>query len=304
MLDRNPPAASRSVPSIGLSVAVHGALVVALFAVRFTVESPQLRSHTRVSLVAPVAVRQAPQVSLRRRLRAAEIHVTAKVAAPSLPSLLLPIDPPVLGAAPLSPMVVEVPPATKPISPKEIFPAPPQVRIGEFASVSSASTQSGPAAQIATAGFGDAGIASSARTGRMISSSVEFGDSGVSGAAAMSRHTIAASGFGDAESAAPKSAGARPLAPGAVSAAQIIEKPRPAYTEEARRLRIEGEVQLEVLFRASGQIDILRVVRGLGHGLDENAARAAQTIRFLPAKKEGRPVDSTATVHIIFQLAS
>ena len=69
-------------------------------------------------------------------------------------------------------------------------------------------------------------------------------------------------------------------------------------------MKIEGEVQLEVLFRASGQVDIVRVVRGLGHGLDENAAQAARTIRFLPARREGRPVDSTATVHIMFQLAS
>lgn len=67
---------------------------------------------------------------------------------------------------------------------------------------------------------------------------------------------------------------------------------------------IEGEVQLEVLFGASGEIHILRVVRGLGHGLDENAVHAAKAIRFLPAKRDGRAVDSTATVHIIFQLAS
>lgn len=92
--------------------------------------------------------------------------------------------------------------------------------------------------------------------------------------------------------------------PPAASAAQILDKPRPAYTEEARRLLIEGEVQLEVLFGASGEIHILRVVRGLGHGLDENAVHAAKAIRFLPAKRDGRAVDSTATVHIIFQLAS
>ena len=100
------------------------------------------------------------------------------------------------------------------------------------------------------------------------------------------------------------SAAARSQGPPPVTAAQILEKPRPAYTEEARRLQIEGEVQLEILFGASGEIHILRVLQGLGHGLDENAAQAARTIRFLPAKREGRPVDSTATVHIIFQLAS
>jgi TonB family protein len=105
-------------------------------------------------------------------------------------------------------------------------------------------------------------------------------------------------------SAASSSGGARPAAAPTASAAQILEKPRPAYTDEARRLQIEGEVQLEILFGASGEIHILRLVRGLGHGLDENAAQAARAIRYLPARRDGRPVDSTATVHIIFQLAS
>ena len=47
----------------------------------------------------------------------------------------------------------------------------------------------------------------------------------------------------------------------------------------------------------------MRVVRGLGHGLDENAISAAQSIRFRPAQRGGAPVDTTAIVHIIFQLA-
>ena len=105
-------------------------------------------------------------------------------------------------------------------------------------------------------------------------------------------------------SAAHSAVGQRAQAPPPASAAQILDKPRPAYTEEARRLEIEGEVQLEVVFGASGEVHILRVVRGLGHGLDENAVVAAKAIRFLPAKRDGHTVDSTAMVHIIFQLAS
>jgi len=49
---------------------------------------------------------------------------------------------------------------------------------------------------------------------------------------------------------------------------------------------------------------VLQVVRGLGHGLDEAATAAAQKIRFKPAQRDGRPCDMTATVHIVFQLAS
>jgi TonB family protein len=89
----------------------------------------------------------------------------------------------------------------------------------------------------------------------------------------------------------------------AVQPVEILEKPRPAYTAEARNLKLEGEVLVSVIFKANGQIQILGVTRGLGHGLDESAIRAAQTIRFKPAISDGRPVDFPATVHIVFQLA-
>jgi TonB family protein len=84
---------------------------------------------------------------------------------------------------------------------------------------------------------------------------------------------------------------------------EILSKPRPAYTEEARRLQIEGEALVEVLFAASGEARVVRVMRGLGHGLDEAAVAAARGIRFRPAQREGGSVDSSAVVHIVFQLA-
>ena len=158
--------------------------------------------------------------------------------------------------------------------------------------------------QISTAGFGDSAVATAAGARRTVTTGSGFGDAGVSSTAIAQRAPVRAGGFGDTVSAAPSSVGARPAAGPTATAAQILEKPRPAYTEEARRLQIEGEVQLEILFGASGEIRILRVVHGLGHGLDENAAQAAGAIRYLPARRDGRPVDSTATVHIIFQLAS
>jgi TonB family protein len=87
------------------------------------------------------------------------------------------------------------------------------------------------------------------------------------------------------------------------TAVEITYKPKPLYTAEAREKHIEGEVLLEVTFLAAGQVEVLRVVRGLGFGLDENAADAARNIRFTPATKEGTPVDSTGAVHIIFKLS-
>ena len=84
---------------------------------------------------------------------------------------------------------------------------------------------------------------------------------------------------------------------------EILSKPRPAYTEEARGQRIEGEVLFEILFTAAGEVRVLRTVRGLGHGLDESAIAAAEAIRFRPAERAGVATDSTAIVHIVFQLA-
>lgn len=83
----------------------------------------------------------------------------------------------------------------------------------------------------------------------------------------------------------------------------IQSKPNPLYSAEARQLKIEGEVLLNVVFTAQGQVRVLNVARGLGHGLDEAARRAAQAIRFSPAIRDGHPVDSNATLHIVFQLS-
>jgi TonB family protein len=89
----------------------------------------------------------------------------------------------------------------------------------------------------------------------------------------------------------------------ATTQVEIISKPSPVYTQEARQLKLEGEVLLEVLFGANGQLHVNRVVRGLGHGLDEAATTAASQMRFKPAQRLGSPVDSTAIVHVVFQLA-
>jgi TonB family protein len=84
---------------------------------------------------------------------------------------------------------------------------------------------------------------------------------------------------------------------------QILSKPTPVYTDEARAKRIEGEVALEVEFMATGEVRVMRILRGLGHGLDEAAMRAVQGVRFKPAQRDGHPVDIKTTVNIVFQLA-
>jgi TonB family protein len=89
----------------------------------------------------------------------------------------------------------------------------------------------------------------------------------------------------------------------ALAPVAILSKPAPIYTEEARRLHVEGSVTLNVVFAASGEVHIVGVVKGLGHGLDEAATAAARQIRFTPARREGQSVDYPATIHIVFALS-
>ena len=83
---------------------------------------------------------------------------------------------------------------------------------------------------------------------------------------------------------------------------EVTFKPTPAYTEEARAKRVQGEVILEVEFSAAGEVRVIRVVRGLGSGLDEMAIRAATQMKFKPATQGGQPIDSRANVQIVFRL--
>lgn len=84
---------------------------------------------------------------------------------------------------------------------------------------------------------------------------------------------------------------------------EVLSKPPVQYTSEARQLRVQGDVVLRVTFLATGQVVVKGLVSGLGHGLDEEARRVAQQIRFRPATRNGQPVDLTTTITIKFQLA-
>jgi TonB family protein len=115
--------------------------------------------------------------------------------------------------------------------------------------------------------------------------------------------SVQTSGFGSQEVTHTSAKAMQADTVAATSQVEILFKPHPVYTDEARALKLEGEVLLEVLFSAAGQLHVNRVVRGLGHGLDEAAIAAANKMRFKPAMQNGSPVDSTAIVHVVFQLA-
>lgn len=117
------------------------------------------------------------------------------------------------------------------------------------------------------------------------------------------RGAVQTTGFGDATAPveAPKK---KPVASeNPTTTVEILDKPHPVYSTEGRNLKIEGDVVLDLVFLASGQVQVRGVVSGLGHGLDESAVQAAKQIRFKPAKRDGRPVDFPARVRIVFRMA-
>jgi TonB family protein len=149
----------------------------------------------------------------------------------------------------------------------------------------------GKARVVASAGFGEGGIGSGGNGP---------GGNGPGG----NRHgSVRSAGFGDAAAGVPMAAKASPPAAPSVTPVEILSKPRPAYTAAAREQKVEGEVQLEVLFSSDGEIHVMRVVRGLGLGLDESAREAASRIRFRPGTRGGVPVDMRGIVHIVFELS-
>jgi len=195
--------------------------------------------------------------------------------------------------------------------------APSKVQTGGFGDPNGvpASDPKGHAVTIAQAGSYDMPYGpgygngtGGSRGARGVVASTGFGNgvatgtgSGISG----SRGVVKQGSFGDADVATTPQPKAKSVeAVVKTLPAEITFKPRPVYTDEGRQLKIEGEVLLDVVFTANGQIRIVKVVRGLGHGLDESAVHAAEKIQFKPALRDGQPADFEAVLHIVFQLAS
>lgn len=83
---------------------------------------------------------------------------------------------------------------------------------------------------------------------------------------------------------------------------QAIYKPEPDYSEEARKARFQGVVVLAVEVGTDGQAHKIRVIRGVGLGLDEKAIEAVTRWRFRPALSGSQPIAVPATVEVAFHL--
>lgn len=74
------------------------------------------------------------------------------------------------------------------------------------------------------------------------------------------------------------------------------------YTKEARDNKVEGNIVLSAVFRRNGKVTDIRVLRGLPHGLTEQAIATVERIRFEPAMKDGQPVSVRGNLEFSFQL--
>ena len=99
---------------------------------------------------------------------------------------------------------------------------------------------------------------------------------------------------------------ARHAAAASLSAAtppKVTFKPTPAYSDDAKAHHIEGNAVVRVIFRSNGTMDVIGLVSGLGHGLDEPALQAARGVRFQPAlDAAGRPIDFPTNIIVHFIL--
>jgi len=326
-------------PDFFASYVVQAALIAVFFWV--PVLTPQIleskKDYHAIELVpTPVPENHEPQRQLRRPITQAKLDPVDPPPAALRLTAPRPRPKPRIENAPapevkISAKLETVPAPVVPAVPRQI------VRTNLFSTGSSApQTIDRPVQQVQTGGFGDPnGVSAKTAQTRAVNiaqaggfdlptgpgygngqggakgirgvvASTGFG-SGVATPSARSaaNGTVHAAGFGDGDIAAPPTvqSHAAESAAAKIVPAEILSKPTPTYTDEARAKRIEGEVLLEVVFEASGKLRVLKIVRGLGHGLDDSAVRAAEQIRFKPALKDGQPSDSTAVVHIIFQLA-
>jgi TonB family protein len=87
-----------------------------------------------------------------------------------------------------------------------------------------------------------------------------------------------------------------------VTAPVPVFHPVPKYSAEAYRKHLQGVVVLQLVVDASGRTKNIKLVRGLGMGLDENAIEAAKTWLFEPGRKDGQPVSVAILIEVTFKL--
>ena len=113
-------------------------------------------------------------------------------------------------------------------------------------------------------------------------------------------------GAGDGSGIGPGSGGGTgggPYRPGSgIEAPQLLREVKADYTEDARRRGVSGDVVLEIVVRRDGSVGDVKILQGLGGGLNERAVQAVRQWRFAPARRLGTPVDVLVEVAVEFKL--
>jgi TonB family protein len=97
--------------------------------------------------------------------------------------------------------------------------------------------------------------------------------------------------------------GGGPYRPGSgVDPPRLLKEVRAQYSDPARRANLEGEVELEIVIRRDGSVGDIKILKGLGLGLNEQAIQAVRQWRFAPARLKGAAVDVIVEVSVEFRL--
>jgi protein TonB len=89
---------------------------------------------------------------------------------------------------------------------------------------------------------------------------------------------------------------------GTVSAPEVLHAVDPEFSEEARKAKVSGDVQVYLWVDEHGNPTHVRVIRGMGMGLDERAVEAVKQYKFKPAMENGRPVTVEMYIDVTFQI--
>lgn len=82
----------------------------------------------------------------------------------------------------------------------------------------------------------------------------------------------------------------------------VIYAPNPPFTDQARKAKVQGTILLAVTVSATGDVADVKVVKGLGSGLDESAIATVRTWKFKPGTEDGTPVEREVNVEVSFNL--
>lgn len=272
------------------------------------IRKPVITAHVTLPPPRPVVAHVRPMI-VPPKPEVKAIPVPRLAAPPPVIAEVVPERPPDVPAQPAPALHASVvPPAPAP-KPAEVR----TVKVGGFGDpngVPSNAKAQAPTLLAKAGGFdmpaGPGTERAGGRSGSGVVKAAAFGDGmGVAGPSSSGAGTgsVRTGGFGDGTVASAPGPRVRAVSqePSATPL-QILSKPKPTYTEAAREKKVEGVVDLEVLFRATGEVQVLRVVRGLGYGLDQAAEQVAAQIRFRPGTRNGVPVDSRTIVHVTFEL--